>query len=130
MISCRESPGRGRGVFAHRVFLPGEIIEAAPVLVIPISQRPLIAATILDSVAFEWGAEGLELAIVLGFGSLYNHSSTPNAHYLKNLDGRRFDFLCVTRIEENEEIFINYNGNQNDSTRVVFEADNWKPVTE
>jgi uncharacterized protein len=126
MICYKESPGKGRGVFAKRPFSPGDLIEVAPVIVIPESQRELIGATVLDYSAFQWGAAGLELAIALGYGSLYNHSSNPNAFYHRDMENLTIDFVCVTAINENEEILINYNGNQCDSISIVFEGSSWR----
>jgi SET domain-containing protein len=126
MIYCKESPGKGRGVFSERSFSPGDLIETAPVIVIPESQRELIESTVLDHCVFQWGAAGLELAIALGYGSLYNHSSNPNAFYHRDLENSTVHFVCVTTINENEEILINYHGNQYDSIPIVFEGSRWR----
>ena len=130
MIHVERSIGKGRGVYAGREFRPGDLIESAPVVVIPAAQRASIAATILDYFVFEWGAEGLEVAVVLGFGSLYNHSSSPNAHYHKDVANSLVEFVCVAPIAEGEEILINYNGNRCDSIPIVFEGDTWRSVAD
>ena len=83
------SPGKGRGVFARRPIAAGEVFETAPVLVVPAAEWSSIEKTVFFDYTFEWGWEGETAAIALGYGSLYNHSYTPNARYEKRLeDGR------------------------------------------
>ena len=70
------SPLHGFGVFTDEAFASGDPIEECPVLVIPSPQRELIDRTVFSGYYYEWGqGEG---ALALGFGSLYNHSGTPN----------------------------------------------------
>lgn len=126
MIIYKDSPGRGRGVFAQRRFQRGDIIERVPVIVIPATQRPLIAETILNFYQFEWGEDGKETAIALGYGSLYNHSYQPNAHFRELSDRLEIEFVALRRIAKGEEIFINYNGDPSDMRPIVFEGSTWR----
>lgn len=74
-------PGiHGRGVFATRAFATGCTVERCPVVVVPAAERHLLDSTNLFNYYFHW--EGNAAAIVLGYGSLYNHSS-PSARYRK-----------------------------------------------
>jgi len=61
------------------------------------------------------------VAIALGYGSLYNHSYTPNAHY-RDIGRRSKEFLAVRDIAAGEEITVNYNGDPQDRTAVDFEV--------
>jgi SET domain-containing protein len=48
--------------------------------------------------------------MVLGNGSLYNHSFNPNAEYLRRTSDKVMDYVAIKDIEAGEEITINYNG--------------------
>lgn len=49
-------------------------------------------------------------AVVLGFGSMYNHSDEPNAMYVKDYDKGLMHYVSLDTIEAGEEICINYFG--------------------
>lgn len=122
-LSVRPSPLGGRGVFAERPFAPGEVIEQAPVLVLPPSQRALLAQTGLGDYYFEWEDEGDgAIAIGLGYASLYNHSYQPNARYTRHTEGLFLEYTAVRPIAPGEEITVNYNGNPRDRAPVWFRA--------
>lgn len=108
-IAVRHISGKGRGVVAERRFEAGEIIERPPVLVIPREEVARIRETRLAHYYFEWGEDCNEAAIALGYGSLYNHSYTPNARYEFREGEERLEFLALRAIEAGEEITINYN---------------------
>jgi len=99
------SPGRGRGVFATRAFARGELVEVAPVLVLPAAQQDRLDQTVLDSYVFGWGDS---IAIAFGYGSLYNHSWTPNLEYRKRLAQACIEFVAITDIVLGAEFFTNY----------------------
>ena len=108
-IDVKHFPGKGRGVVAQRPFAAGETIERPPVLVIPASETPLIRDTRLAHYYFEWGENCKQAAIALGYGSLYNHSYTPNARYEFREDDDCLEFIALREILPGEEITINYN---------------------
>ncbi|MCB1213454.1 MAG: SET domain-containing protein-lysine N-methyltransferase [Chlamydiia bacterium] len=110
----------GRCVFAKRRFESGELIESCPVIVIPLEQEPTDPSDVLYSYTFAWG-EGYEMsAIVLGYGSLYAHSSHPNAHYLLRHNDLLIDFVAHRSIEAGEMITINYLQGTSDGTPLWF----------
>lgn len=126
MIFYQTSSGKGRGVFAGRRFEPGELIERAPVIVIPAAEAPLLATTLLDAYDFQWHHQVRQTAIVLGYGSLYNHSPEPNAGYTRLFDSQEMLFTALRPIEAGEEILINYNGDSGeDPAALVFEGAHW-----
>jgi SET domain-containing protein len=102
-------PGRGRGVAAARAIARGERIERAPVIVLSASELAAISTTRLARYYFEWGEDDSMGAIVLGYGSLYNHSFEPNAEYEFREDELAIDYLALRDIAAGEEITINYN---------------------
>jgi len=102
--------GRGRGMFASRKFLKGELIERAPVVAIDEKKWPNAAKTILSDYAFDWGEKDEHAAIALGYISIYNHSYSPNAQLEQMLDELMMEIVAIKDIGPGEEITINYNG--------------------
>ena len=49
-----------------------------------------------------------EAAIALGYGSLYNHSSTPNAQFVNDLKESCIIIECIVKINAGQEILLNY----------------------
>ena len=122
-LRVAPSPGRGRGVFAMRQFEPGETIEVCPAIVLSEADARALDATRLYDYYFGWGADGMEAAIVFGYGSLYNHSLTPNAEHRKNFPAGTLSIVAVRSIAAGEEIFIRYEtGKGIDPPAVWFEV--------
>ena len=108
-ISIRNFPGKGRGVVAERHIPADATIERPPVLVVPACEAKLIRDTRLAHYYFEWGDDCKQAAIALGYGSLYNHSYTPNARYEFREAEECLEFIALRDIQPGEEITINYN---------------------
>lgn len=108
MLIVDNSPGKGRGVFAARDIEAGEIIERSPVIVIPEKQKPDLRKTILNVYVFRWGEKKKDRAVVLGLGTLINHSYNPNAFYRAVLEEMCMEFIALKDIREGEEITITY----------------------
>lgn len=117
MIRVGSTKAKGRGVFAENNIQKGEMIERAPVLVLPDEQWQYINRTLLFSYCYSWHQE---TALALGFGSLYNHSYTPNAYYVKRYEEAEIDIVALRDIAAGEEILINYNGDPNDKDALWF----------
>jgi uncharacterized protein len=100
------SPGKGRGVFAGKGFKKGEIIEACPVIVLPGKDIPHIEKTELSWYYFLWDDE--LAAIALGYGSLYNHSHTPNSEIDIDHQNHVIVFKALGDIRKGEEITHDY----------------------
>jgi uncharacterized protein len=115
-----SSSRHGQGVFAARTFRPDVIIEICPVIIVPAAQRAALDTTLLFDHYYEWkDAAGL----ALGFGSLYNHSYTPNAGYRQHLDRGLVIVTALKAIAKDEEITINYNGDPADQSSVWYEKE-------
>jgi SET domain-containing protein len=109
-------PGAGRGVFAKIAISEGEVIETCPVIELPRSDAANDDNGKLTAYFFYFG-DGL--AMVLGFGSLYNHSYHPNATYLKRVDDGVVEFVALKDIPADTEITTNYNnGDPDDQTPI------------
>ena len=116
----------GRGVFAGEEIMEGALIEICPVIVLPEAETKIIHGTVLHDYYFLWGDAQKESAIVLGFGSIYNHSYQPNAKYLLDYEQHTVDFYAIKNIGPGEEITINYNGEPHLKTPLWFNMEKKK----
>lgn len=119
MIEVKKSK-YGRGVFATRDIHSGELIHEAPVIVSPSKEYKYLKKTIMMEYVFWWEKDE-ECALALGYGSLINHSYTPNALFELNFANRTIDFYAYTDIKAGEEILINYNGEPDDDEPLWFD---------
>jgi hypothetical protein len=118
-LQIRTVRGKGRGIFAGRRFAEGDVLERAPVIVIPNDEWDLVSGSIVASYCFTWGKAD-DAAIPLGRCSLFNHSYTPNAYAHIHLRDKVIEFLALREIEPGEEITLNYNGEPDNRTEVSF----------
>ena len=126
-VAYRIIAGKGRGVVATKPFARDETIERAPVILLPKSDTDLLEETILSRYYYVWkneepGAGQSQSAIVLGLGSLYNHSYTPNAIYIRDYEQNEMQYKALRDIEAGEEITVNYNGDPDGRESVEFSA--------
>lgn len=119
-LEVREVAGKGRGVFARRCFPPGGLIERCPVIGLDEEHWEHLDRTALEAYCFKWGERLERPAVVLGYGSLYNHSFEPNAFYARVPALQVIDFIALREISPGEEVKVNYNGNPYDRTEVWF----------
>src|ERR1700724_2093291 len=113
LIYLRKVKGKGRGVFARQAIKNGSVSERVPVLLVPMEH--LIGgmhSPILARFFYMWNNKNV--AISLGYGSLYNHSYTPNAHYQHG--AMTITYSALRDISKGEEITINYNGDPDDNS--------------
>jgi SET domain-containing protein len=127
VINVQKYADKGRGVFTDSPISKDTLIERCPVIEIPALQSGHIDVTVLYDYYFGWGQDNQEIAIALGYGSLYNHSFSPNAVYVKNLSEQTIDYVALRDIEPGEEILVNYNGDpDNHSTLWKSDQIDWK----
>ncbi|SFD99045.1 hypothetical protein SAMN05428981_10312 [Bacillus sp. OV194] len=107
----------GRGIFATRSIKKGELIHRAPVIASPKEECKYMIKTVLADYVFNWG-DGY--AIALGYGSLFNHSYSPNAKYKLKKSELMIDFYAYKDINADEEILVNYNGDPEDDRELWF----------
>ena len=102
---------------AERDIGAGELVERAPVLIIPEEDRPTVDLTDVANYIFMWEhdtvAEDLysgkgRAALVLGFTSLVNHSDAPNCDFVRYVDALALDLVAIRNIREGEELTIDY----------------------
>lgn len=109
---------KGRGVFATKHFLPGDLIERAPLIEIDQSDVAVLIDSIVESYWYEMDDGGT--AIGLGFTSLYNHSYRANAVYEASSSDHIVYIVAHREIKPGAEITINYNGDPDCKTKVMF----------
>ena len=106
---CLKDTGKyGRGVYAKRDIKTGELIEVSPVLISSKNEWKYLKKTVLYDYCFTWGESYEHTAVALGYGSLFNHSYTPNAGFINNIHNLSIDFYAISDIKDGEEIVINY----------------------
>ena len=110
----------GRGVFTSEAIAAGNLVEMAPVIVIPPQQVAVLHETVLHDFYFRWGPQQKEAAIVLGLGSLYNHSYRPNLRFELDYGNRTVDYYALRDIPAGAELTTNYNGDPEDDTPLWF----------
>lgn len=119
LVCVRKVKGKGRGVFARRAIRKGAVIERVPVVIVPLKvvvdgkDNPALATYF-----YAWTRTAV--AIALGYGSLYNHSYSPNAVYTDR--DLTMVYRALRNISAGEEITVNYNGKPTDQTPVGFEV--------
>ena len=107
-VEVKPSLGRGRGVFAIQPISCDEVIESCPIIAFEPKYRAALEATPLYDYLYGWSDDCREVAIALGYGSLYNHSDEPNAAYHRNRSQNAIDFIATKFIAAGEEITISY----------------------
>ena len=112
----------GRGVFTTEDLPKKTIIEISPVLVMSSKERTLLDQTLLHDYIFEWGHDKKQCCMALGYVPLYNHSYKSNCEYEMDFDDAIIRIKTVRFVKAGDELFINYNGDWNDSTRVWFDV--------
>lgn len=112
----------GKGVFTSESIEPGTIIETAPVIVMSKEERILLDRTLLHNYIFEWGNEKDKCCMALGYVPVYNHSYKSNCEYEMDFEKDLISIKAVHPIKAGEELFINYNGEWNDSKPLWFDA--------
>lgn len=103
-----SDPDRGRGVYTAHDLNIGDIIEIAPVVLLPKDQVALINQTILYDYYFEWPDESGRICIAMGYGSFYNHASDSNVKFTFDLDEHTIIFEAIKPIKSMNELYINY----------------------
>jgi SET domain-containing protein len=121
-IYFAETKLMGRGVFTSKNIAKGTVIELSPVIVMNKDERKLIEQTILHDYIFEWGKRRDKCCIALGYIAIYNHSYSSNCEYEMDFEKKLISITAINSIKAGEELFINYNGNWNDSKPVWFKT--------
>lgn len=96
-----------RGIIAEENIKKGQIIERCPVIVYTYEEAEIIRPTLIEQYSFAW--DDTHEGMVLGYGSLYNHSYTPNVEVDFDYPNVEAFYTALCDIRAGEELFINYN---------------------
>ena len=117
LLRVHEFGSKGRGVVAAENISAGQLIERAPVLVIPAADRKLVDESIIFTYVFMWENDTVEedlykhtgrAGIALGYVSLLNHSYEPNVDFVRHIDHNFIDLIAKQDILAGEELTIAY----------------------
>ena len=116
-----ETEGTGRGVYCIHDIPKGSLVEIAPVIILSKAEKQLINLTQLFNYYFDWEENKENIAIALGYGSLYNHSANANCETICHIDRNEISFHAIEFIPAGEEITINYAGTDASLKNLWFE---------
>lgn len=109
-IYINKSEIHGYGVFANEPIEIGELIEETPIHDLKIIKGE--SSSLMLDYRFNWpqgvGGNWEKQVLAWGYGSLYNHSQSPNAYWRSNIENETFQFIASKKIEKDEEIFVWY----------------------
>jgi SET domain-containing protein len=108
-VFVKDTDKKGRGVFAGKHFASGEIVETCPVVYLSPKERTHSEHTIFAYYLYPWTSTRCGV-MVLGYGSIYNHSFTPNTEWQPDFKAKTMIYRATKDINEGEEILVNYNG--------------------
>jgi uncharacterized protein len=119
-IKTSKIPNAGRGVFASKNIQKGGLIETCPIIVIPTDDAPVV--TVLANYLFFFGKNKKHAAIVLGYGSIYNHSYSPNSTFKIKPKDAVVIFVATKAVKKDEEITFDYKHGSITKKPLWFEA--------
>lgn len=109
-IEVRDSNLSGRGVFANKDIKAGEILEECHHVIL--ENKFATQDLMLQTYIFSWpkGSFGRQnsSSVVLGMGSIFNHSDNNNADWVTDEIRNLYSFYAIKDIKKDEEIFTNY----------------------
>ncbi|EJT98675.1 protein methyltransferase, partial [Dacryopinax primogenitus] len=119
-LQILSTPDKGRGLYAIRPIAQGTVVEISPVLLFtPEEWEAHGRHTVLDHYTFIWRIPGETrpfMALALGLGSIFNHSSRPNVSFYRNIDAQTIEYTTTRDVSTGEELCISYG----DSSRLWF----------
>jgi hypothetical protein len=113
-------PLSGRGIFTTRPIPAGSSIDTAAVIILPEREfTEHYTHTLLLHYSYNWpvpapppapeGSTVLRQAVVLGLGSMFNHSARKqNVGWKRNLEAEVVVYTALRDIAEGEELLISY----------------------
>ena len=112
----------GRGVYTSEPLRQGDMIELCPIIKIPTGQLEQIDKTKIYDYYFLWEEDGYDACIALGYGSLYNHATSPNAEVIMDYVDHQIKIMALSEIEAGDQIFIDYTGGTKGQVRLWFDV--------
>jgi len=114
-ITIKESPVHNQGVFAIKDILEGEIVEKCPLLLFDWRAKyqsdPIMKQYMWTNISCKCKDCKMHSPMVyipLGYGSLYNHSESPNVIVEIDWIEQTATFKTIKTVLIGEELFVNY----------------------
>ena len=113
-LEVKKSPLHGVGVFCKQNIEKGEVVEVSRMLKLDWKMKYQHDRIIRD---YCWirncscndcTVHGSNMYMAMGFGSLYNHSDTPNIDNKTDYNNLVMVLTANKQIEQGEELFITY----------------------
>jgi len=104
-VAFGNTPDHGVGVYAKTAITNGELIEVAPLILV---DSDVMAVSNLNDYVYTINKEEDLYAVALGYGSLYNHSDTPNAEWNMDIKKEQLRIIASEDIQEGQEIKVSY----------------------
>ncbi|MSQ01466.1 MAG: SET domain-containing protein-lysine N-methyltransferase [Myxococcales bacterium] len=100
----------GWGVFTRTALSAGTLVEVAPFLVLDLAsaQHPPLRDYTFRLTDDPCSAQFDQRALVLGWGSLYNHADEPSLEYHLRAAQRLFEYITTRDIVSGEQLFVSY----------------------
>ncbi len=121
-IHTSKITNAGRGVFAACNIKKGEIIETCPIIEIPKDDTSKLNESVLVTYFLYFGKMKERLGMMLGFGSIYNHSETPNSNFKIYPKKEIVEFIALKNIKKDEEITFDYRHGNRTKSPLWFET--------
>ena len=116
-LIVKKSSIHGYGVFAGENIKSDEIIEECHTIILSVQYADI------ENYTFDGDGKS---AIVLGYGSIYNHSKERNAVYEYDKEKSVMVFRASKPIKKGEEIFISYGDNWFSSRNAIVREPSWR----
>ena len=110
-IEIKPTKHKGRGVFACKLIKKDEIIETCQIIPFSADDADIIETTFLSNYWYAWKTDeepNQYGALCLGNGSLYNHSTNPNAFVFRDYNNNLIHFIASKDIIPGSEITVKY----------------------
>jgi len=99
---------KGRCVFADKEYKKGDVIEVCEFITIPNAQIDILKKTVINDYWFWVDWDKWDAMLLLGTGSLYNHSTDPNMDVISDPKTMKTWFVANRDIEDGEELVFDY----------------------
>lgn len=103
-----------RGNIATQDIKKNTIIERCPVILVDVKFEDFLEKSKLSSYYFIW--DDKYYCIVLGYGSIFNHSKNNNTKYYRDEKDHTMVFQTIKDVKKGEELFTDYYDGDDEET--------------
>jgi uncharacterized protein len=104
-VVVAPSPLAGRGLFTTRFVRHGEVLDVAPVVLVPASERHHLDATALSGHYWDWDGDA---ALAMGPISFTNHGRPGCARWERDDDACTMVLIATRDLGPGEEVLVDY----------------------